>query len=164
MAELKCLDGYSGQSTDELIALEGIYRTDTLVMAFEQAVDQKVMKCEITDEEAVISIIEWLEREVNNGGYHLFFVNTKLEALCAVEALYQIGCPKAAEITQQAIDALGISGELTVEALDVIHEDDDDRDAKLSACDDRYDDEVGDLSEPLLEFIKANRDKITLPF
>lgn len=163
MAELKCLDGYSGQSTDELIALEGIYRTDTLVMAFEEAVDQKAGRSDITDEEAVILIIEALEREVNNGGYDQFFVNTKLEALCAVEALYQIGCPKVAELTQRAIDTLGISGDITVEALDVIYEDDDDRDAKLNECDDRYFDEVGDLSEPLLEYIKANRDQITLP-
>ena len=121
MAELKCLDGYSGQSTDELIALEGEYRTDSLVLTFEQAVEQKVMKCDITDKEAVIPIIEWLEREVNNGGYHQFFVNTKLEAVLAVDALNLIGCPKVADLTQQAIDALAISGDVTVEALDVIH-------------------------------------------
>jgi hypothetical protein len=37
MYDLKWLEGYSGQTTEELIALEGEYRIDSLVLAFEQA-------------------------------------------------------------------------------------------------------------------------------
>ena len=53
------LDGYSGQTTDELIALEGEYRTDSLVLAFEQAL---MAKDELTDEEKVVLAVEALER------------------------------------------------------------------------------------------------------
>jgi hypothetical protein len=42
MSDLKWLDEYSGQTTHELIALQREYRTDSLVLAFEQALDQKV--------------------------------------------------------------------------------------------------------------------------
>jgi hypothetical protein len=44
MPDLNWLDGYSGESVDELIALEGTYRTDSLVLAFEQAMDQKAAR------------------------------------------------------------------------------------------------------------------------
>ena len=36
------LEQYPGQTTDELIALERQYRTDSSARAFEQALDQKV--------------------------------------------------------------------------------------------------------------------------
>lgn len=51
MGEAKGLEGYSGQTTDELIALEGEFRTDSLVLAFEQAI---MAKDELTDEERVV--------------------------------------------------------------------------------------------------------------
>jgi hypothetical protein len=41
MPDLKWLDSYSGQTADQLLALEGEYRIDSLVLAFEQALDQK---------------------------------------------------------------------------------------------------------------------------
>jgi hypothetical protein len=41
MPDLNWLDEYSGQTVDELLALEGEYRLDSLVLAFEQALDQK---------------------------------------------------------------------------------------------------------------------------
>jgi len=41
MTELNWLEEYSGQTTDELISIEGEYKTDSLVLAFEQALDQK---------------------------------------------------------------------------------------------------------------------------
>ena len=72
MSELKWLDGYSGQTTEELVALEGEYRTDSLVLAFEQALDQRVEHVGqegLTEEERIVLAIEALEREVNNGGY-----------------------------------------------------------------------------------------------
>src|SRR5213592_1958422 len=107
MSEFQWLDGYSGETVDELIALEGKYRTDSLVLAFEQAMDQKAARvgdCKLTDEERIILAIEAIEREVNNGGYGQFFVNSSREyALIIVNALRAIGCTKTAEITQKAL-------------------------------------------------------------
>ena len=38
MSDPRWLDGYAGQSTDDLIALDGAYRTDSVVLAFEAAI------------------------------------------------------------------------------------------------------------------------------
>lgn len=167
MPELKWLDEYSGQSTGELIALEGEYRTDSLVLAFEQALDQKAARVgpgSLTEEERIILAIEALEREVNNGGYDQFFVNSSVEfAPIVVDALNRIGCPETAALTEKAIDVLGLEAPVTVEAIGrVMEEESKDRDEKLNECDERYLEVAGDLSEPLLEFIKGNRDQINL--
>src|SRR5947209_20339717 len=64
----KWLDAYAGQSTDELIALRGEYRTDSLVVAFEEAVMQKAARLgagALSMEENAILRVEALERDVN---------------------------------------------------------------------------------------------------
>ena len=79
MVALKWLDRYSGESTDTLIALENEYRLDSIVLAFEEALDQKTARSgtdSLTAEEHVILAVEALEREVNNGGYSQFFFNS----------------------------------------------------------------------------------------
>jgi hypothetical protein len=167
MADLKWLDKYSGQSTDELIALEGEYRTDSLVCAFEQAIDQKAARVGprgLSDEERIVLAVEALEREVNNGGYDQYFVNSSSEfAPMIVEALNRIGCREAASVTQDAISALGLQGPVSAEAIaDAMAEESDERDTSLHVCDDSYYERVGDLSKPLLEFIKVNRERIRL--
>ena len=104
------LASYSGQTTDELLSLASEYRIDSLVCAFEQAMDQKAARVgehNLTEEERIILGIEALEREVNNGGYEQFFINSSKEfAPMIVGWLLRIGCPTTAEITQNAIDAL----------------------------------------------------------
>jgi hypothetical protein len=167
MAELKWLEGYSGQSTDELLALDGEYRTDSIVLAFEQAVEQKAARAgcnQLTEEEKIILAIEGLEREVNNGGYSQFFYNSSKEyAPMIVDALSRIGCHDTAELTLKAIAGLGIKGSFTVDDIDnAMDADNEDRDDMLSKCDSRYYDVAGDLSEPLINFIKKNRDMIIL--
>src|SRR5215472_14129753 len=110
MADLKWLDGYSGQTIDQLVALEGEYRIDSLVTAFHEALDQKAARDgeeSLSGEERVVLAIEALEREVNNGGFRQFFENSSQEyAPMIVQALERIGCARTAAITQEAIDAL----------------------------------------------------------
>lgn len=78
-------------------------------------------------------------------------------------ALNWIGCPAVAALTQEAIDAIGIEGPLTVTAIESAMEvDSEARDDKLNDLDERYYDEAGDLSEPVFAFIRDNRGKITL--
>ena len=167
MTELKWLDGYSGQTTTQLIVLKEEYRSDSLVLAFEQALDQKaerVGKEALTEEERVFLAIEALEREVNNGGYDQFFTNSSNEyASIVVNSLNRIGCVEIAKLTQQAIDCLEIEGPLCVETIERAMEiENEERDEKLSQCDDQYYDIAGDLADPLLEFITINKDKINL--
>src|SRR5439155_6192926 len=67
----KWLNGYSDQSVEQLLSLEGEYRTDSLVLAFEEAINQKAQRegmQSLTEEERIVLAVEALEREVNNGG------------------------------------------------------------------------------------------------
>src|SRR6202035_5656818 len=104
-----------------LLALEHEYRIDSLVCAFEEALLKRSFRdgvLAINDEERVVLAVEALEREVNNGGYSLFFENSTREfAPIIVQALVRIGCPRTAEITQRAIDALHLPT-LSVEAIE----------------------------------------------
>lgn len=112
MTELKWLDGYSGQSVDELVALASEYRVDSIVLAFEQAIQQTTDRdslSRLNEAELAILAVESLEREVNNGGYHQFFLNTPEYAPFVVAALERIGCPKTANISALAISLLGCS-------------------------------------------------------
>ncbi|HWJ39890.1 MAG TPA: DUF4375 domain-containing protein, partial [Candidatus Limnocylindrales bacterium] len=121
MSDLPFLKNYSGQTVEQLLSLEGEYRIDSLVGAFEEALLKRASRegdLAISDEERVILAVEALEREVNNGGYRLFFQNSTREfAPIIVQALVRIGCPKTAGITQRAIDALHLPT-LTVEAIE----------------------------------------------
>ncbi len=168
MSELPWFDAYSGQTTGELIALEGVYRIDSLVVAFEDAIQQKWARVEmsgLSEEECIVLAVEALERQVNNGGYQQFFINSSvLFAPVVVDALNRIGCPKTAEITQQAIKALGLSGPFSADeaerALDV---DSEPQCAALEECDSRYFRRPENIEVLLFAFIKENKDKIILP-
>lgn len=155
---------YSGESVDQLLSLEGNYRIDSLVLAFEQAISQKAERKgaqSLSDEESIVLAVEALEREVNNGGYHQFFVNSSREfAQIVVGSLQSIGCKKTASITQRAIKALGIS-DVTAEAIDTaLTADGQQRLAKLKRCDDSYYKSAEPIAERLFAFIKANKANI----
>jgi hypothetical protein len=116
---LRWLDGYRGQTVKELLALEGKFRVDSLVVAFEEAMRQKAARLgmkNLTEEERIILAVEAIEREVNNGGYDQFFVNAPEFAPAIVKSLRRIDCPKTATITQRALDSLGLR-HLTVEGI-----------------------------------------------
>jgi hypothetical protein len=162
MSDLLWLDHYSGQTTDELIALEGRYRIDSLVLAFEQAMDQKAARVgddKLTEEELVILAVEALEREVNNGGYQQFLLSLSREYVpIIVAALDRIGCPKVAEITQEAIEIMQrdhVSAE-EIESGSF----DDERALDLGECDSRYFEGPENIEGSLFAFIKKNRCKI----
>jgi len=146
------LDGYSGQSSDELLSLEGKYRTDSLVLAFEQAIKEKAEQKglrTLADEERIVLAVEALEREVNNGGYDQFFRNPSRQfAPTVVGALQRIGCNRTASITQRAIKALGLE-DLTLDAIETV--------AKLNRCDDAYYKDAEPIADRLFAFIKANQ-------
>jgi hypothetical protein len=164
MPDLKFLEEYSGQTVDQLLALEGEYRIDSLVLVFEEALQKKAYRegdRAINDEERLVLAIEALEREVNNGGYQQFFVNSSKEfAPVIVRALERIGCPENAAITQRAIDALHLSS-LTVEAIEMAIADGVDEEV-LDNCDKSYFAAREEIAGRLFAFIKANKSDFTL--
>jgi hypothetical protein len=163
-ATLKWLDGYNGETVDDPIALEGKYRTDSLVVAFEQAMNKKAARVgegKLTDEERVILAIEALEREVNNGGFGQFFVNSSREyAPFIVDALRRIGCPKTAAITQNALTIVQKTPLTDDEIENGTWEENKERQAALGECDTLYFERPENIEESLLAFIKVNRAKI----
>jgi hypothetical protein len=153
MTEFKWLEKYSGETTDELIAYETEYRKDSLVVAFASALGQKANrlgKNGLTEEEVTVLAVEALELEVNNGGYLQFFLYAREYIPVIVESLRLIGCDEAAALTQSAINHLRFES------------DHDLQDQRLSECDALYFKTVGDLAPQLFEFIKTNRDRISL--
>jgi len=166
MPDLPWLDGYSGQSTDELIALESSYRIDSLVTVFEQAIEQKAYRDgdeQLSDEERVVLAVEALEREVNNGGYSQFFINSSREyGSIIVDALRQIGCAKTADVTQKAVDIINATPITDEEFEDGDFADNEERDSALERCDDEYYSSQESIQDNLFAFIKANRSKIVL--
>lgn len=167
MTDLEWLGGYDGQTTDELLALEGRYRTDSIILAFEEALDLKADRVgleNLNEEERVVLAVEALEREVNNGGYDQFFVNASNQhAPTIAHALERIGCTDLASLTRDALAALHIEGPVTAEAVEeAMDRESRARERRLAACDDRYEELAGDLADPLLRFVKAHRERIVL--
>jgi hypothetical protein len=67
------LDGYTDQSTEELIALAETHRIDSIIIAFEQALLNVDSLRSLTKEERITIVVEAFEREFNNGGLLQFF-------------------------------------------------------------------------------------------
>ena len=166
MTDAQLLDGYSGESVEELIALEGQYRCDSLVLAFEQAIDRKTARVgedNLTSEERVILAVEALEREVSNGGYEQFFVNPSREYTpIIVDALRRFGCPKTAEITHRALTIVQQAPTTEEEIENGTWEENQERQDALSECDSLYFKRPENIEENLFAFIKANRARIVL--
>lgn len=156
---------YSGQSLDELLALEGKHDNHILMFAIEGGLQRKATRKgndKLAPEEMSVLAVMALDREVNNGGYHQFFVNEMQYAPIVVESLNRVGCPKTAVITEAAIAALRLPA-VSVAAIEkVIYDDDDERDRKLGECDDRFFEYPENLAERLFAYVKANRSKIRL--
>lgn len=161
-ADTPFLESYDGQSTDELIALEEEFRIDSIVLAFEIALEDKD---EPSTAERAILAVEAVEREVNNGGFNQFFVNSSCEyAPYIVESFKLIGCPQTAKLCQQAIDLLGVEDISDADALEeAACEADDDLMEQFNALDDTY---YAGAEEPiavkLFEYIKRHRNEISL--
>ena len=158
MAE-EFLPSWNGQTTDELIALAGKYRIDSLVLAFEQAIQGKA---EVSPKERYILAVEALEREVNNGGYNQFFLNSSNEFAGDIEdALRAIGCPKTADMTRDAVTAIAPDGTRDSETLSDRAASPSDKVATaLATCDDRYFSNDEPIADRLFDWIKANRSDI----
>lgn len=155
----KWFDAYAGQTTERLLALEGEYRTDSLVLAFEQAIQHKAASRPISKEERYVLAVEALEREVNNGGYSQFFLNSSHDFVDVIEeALVAIGCPKTADLTQRAIKALNIRDGVTGEKAEAVMVADDEavREA-LDACDAGYYDNDEPIADRLFAWIRNNK-------
>jgi hypothetical protein len=167
MTEPAFLEEYGGQSLDELIAMEATHRIDSLVLAIESALDRKAVDrgaAALSPEERVVLAVEALEREVNNGGYDQFFLNSSRAYAGDLErALRAIGCPEQADIARRAVEALKIKGAVTAESVEAAHAAaGDDLSDVLGSLDDEYYSSDEPIADRLFAFVKANRAAIKL--
>ena len=155
------LKGYSGQTTDELLALEDNYRVDSIVLAFEEALLQKPAAA-LSREETWVLAVAALEREVNNGGYLQFFTNPSNEYAAQIEeALRAIDCPVTAQTTHDALLALDLVGDITPTSVEASALEADEAVSEiLEECDNRYFDDGEHIGERLFEWIRKNRKAI----
>jgi hypothetical protein len=137
------LDHYGGQTTTELLALSSEYRIDSLILAFEEALRSKP-EAALSKPERYVLAVEAMEREVNNGGWDQFFLNTanEFDAILSV-ALEAIGCPDTALISREALEAYRAGRDLQV-------------------FDDRYYSSRESIEDKLFAYIAANADAINL--
>lgn len=159
------LDGYHGQTTAQLLALRGHCRSDSLVLAFELALHLKAERSALSRAEQYVLAIEALEREVNNGGYGQFFLNSSnVYAPIIVDALFAIDCPKTARLTRGALAALKLPEPLTRAQLEArILADDLALRRALHACDERYLATGEAIADRLLDWIAAHAADIVIP-
>jgi len=137
------LDNYSGQTTEELIALKDEYRIDSLVLAFHYAIYSKI-DLNLSEPERYILAIEAMEREVNNGGWGQFFENTENEYNDILPvALDAISCPETAQLAREAIDTSHAEGD-------------------LDDLDDKYYGLSESIEDRLFEYIEKNAAEIKL--
>jgi len=164
MSEQDFLETYDGQSLDQLLAMESTHRIDSLVLAMEAALEQKAKRGPLSPEERIVLAVEGLEREINNGGYDQFFLNSSKEYARDIEAaLRSIGCHQHAEIAKRAIAALKITGTITPGAIEHAQaaggEELTDR---LNELDNEYFGCDEPIADRLFTFVKQNRSKICL--
>ncbi|HUI92563.1 MAG TPA: DUF4375 domain-containing protein [Chitinivibrionales bacterium] len=164
MPEKKILPSYSGQSVDDLLAMEAGYRIDSLVFAFESALDEKAAQIgyeKLSEPEKAVLVIQALQRDVRENGYRQFFMNTPVYAAEVVGMLKSTGCPKAAEVSEGAIGALGIKGRITGEAIyDILQELSEGTLETLKEFDRKFTECEEDVTGILFEYIKKNKNKI----
>jgi uncharacterized protein DUF4375 len=156
------LDGYSGQTLNELLAMTSTYREDSIILAIEHALQRKA-PAGLAQPERVVLAVEALEREVNNGGYNQFFLNEPVYAHDIVAALSQIGCPETARITRDATEVLGLRPSWTIEQIQAAAADmSDDADERLGQLDDEFFEYPDPIGDRLLAFIRASATGIRL--
>ncbi|MEI9975126.1 MAG: DUF4375 domain-containing protein [Ignavibacteriota bacterium] len=165
LADLGWLDGYTGQTVDELLLFEGTDGLHAILFAIEQAIQQKLEaegRLQMTGVMLVFLSVMALSREVNNGGYDQFFRNSSRQfAPRIVGDLVRIGCPEIADITQEALDSLDLPKLAVPEIEAAMKSESVKRDRTLKRCDIAFYDQ-GVLLERLFAYVKTHQDGIKI--
>lgn len=158
------LESYGGQTIQQLIAMKDSHRVDSLVLAVEQALGSKP-ESELSEPERVVLAVEAMEREVNNGGYEQFFLNSSREFTgFLVRSLELIGCPKVAAISADAIAVLQLPEQFGADTVErVASELSDESREKLRECDSRYYANDESIEQRLFAYIEEHQHEIRIP-
>jgi hypothetical protein len=162
LAGLDWMDGYSGQSTEELLAFANHERLDLLAAAFEEGIREKIQKTGSWNgvERTVVAVMA-LERAVQTDGFDGFFRNSsRRHALVIAGDLERIGCRAVANIARKAVDALGLR-HLTARGIETaMNQEDRKRDRIFAQCDIAFY-KRSRIPKRVVTYIKANRGGIS---
>lgn len=156
---------YTGQTTPELLECKESHRIDSLLCAFEEGIQAKVRlprHRRLTEDENLVLAVMALDREVNNGGYHQFFLNSSVRFVpVIVDCLHRIGCAATEALTRRAIAALELP-ELTADAASAkIRTRNRKRDRIIDDCDREFY-RLDEITPRLFAYIEAHQDRIQL--
>ena len=112
---------------------------------------------DLSAEENVVLSIEALQREVNNGGFDQFLLNSSQRfAPIIVDSLNRINAPEVAEIATNALAA-----HVANEAVErPFGDDDEELIALLEVCDQRFY-EIAGIDDRLFTFVLTHRERIS---
>jgi len=166
LTDLGWLDGYTGQSIDEILSFESTERPPVLLATIEDALRRRVKeRSGWTGVERMVLSVQSLVNEVNNGGFHQFFFNSSRQHAPAItDDLRRIGCDEAANITRRAVDALGLEHQ-TAEDIQRVIASEGSRDRlrdPLRACDEAFYALAEDIPAKLLSYVRRHADGINI--
>ena len=156
---------YSGQSASEILACKDTHTIASVLFALEEGIhlrQSKSPETKFTNEERLLLGVLALWREVNNGGFAQFFVNSSRQyAPDIVPFLRTIGCNATAAITEQAIACLGIRKVTSVTVSKAIRQEDSTRDERLEQLDHEFY-ALSEIEQGLFQFVEEHSRNILL--
>jgi hypothetical protein len=158
LADLGWLDGYSGQSFDELMSYEGLETPIGLLLAIEEAILQRIKREGVnwTGVERTLLSVMALHREVNNGGCEQFFRNSSLKfGSSIVDDLKRIGCNATAPIARKAVAALGIRELTPLKIRSTMDVPDEKRRETLHECNEAFY-KLNEIPAQLFAYVREN--------
>jgi Domain of unknown function (DUF4375) len=164
LADLGWIDGYTGQSLDELMSYAGSETPIALLLAIEQGIRQRIEREGInwTGVERTLLSVMALHQEVNNGGFDQFFRNSSLRYGQSIVAdLKRIGATETASIAGKAVVALELS-DLTPQSIRTrMSTPDEKRDGILHECDEAFY-KLNEITLRLFTYLRENPNGIRL--
>ena len=158
--DLDWQDGYSGQTVEELLSFEKHGRTDLLVAAFAQAIQEKVARRgRLSEAERVVLAVSALDSAMVTDGIDNFFMYSPQFASTIVDSLLIVGCKRIAKITQRALDVLRLPSVTAKRVYAAMMRPSEERDQELQRCSASYWKAPG-TSRRLFAFIKASKQNI----
>jgi hypothetical protein len=163
LADLGWLEGYAGQSMDELLSFEGSQAPERLLATAEEALRRKIKEeRNWTAPERIIVTVMTLLYEVNNGGFDQYFRNSSLShASVIVDDLKRVGCKGTAKIAQKAIKALRASDLKPDGIRAAMGKTDSRRDQTLHDCDEAFYN-LNEIPDRLFAYMRENARAIRL--
>jgi len=155
-------DGYCGETTEELIALDKHGQPERLIANFTEALREKVERGRrLRAAERVVLAVGTLDSTMVCEGFGHFFEYSPHFVPAIVDSLRLIGCKRLANATERALGALHLRKITAAQLRTAMQKPDEGRDRMLWKCSNSYWRSPGPARR-LFAFIKANRHDIQL--